>query len=128
SLDPPGPRARAVRDAALLHEAMAGHDPCDSTSVTAPVPPVVAAARQADVSGLTVGVVPELGGEGYQPGVLARFGEAVELLESLGAKVIEVSCPHFSYALPAYYLIAPSQASSNLPRVDAMPYGLRARD
>jgi aspartyl-tRNA(Asn)/glutamyl-tRNA(Gln) amidotransferase subunit A len=96
--------------------------------VDAPVPPVAAAARQADVSGLTIGVVPELGGEGYQSGVLARFGEAVELLESLGAKVTEVSCPHFSYALPAYYLIAPSECSSNLARFDAMRYGLRVGD
>ena len=128
SLDTPGPLARTVLDAALLHEAMSGHDPCDSTSVDAPVPPVVAAARQADVSGLTIGVVPELGGEGYQRGVLTRFGEAVELLESLGAKVIEVSCPHFSYALPAYYLIAPSECSSNLARFDAMRYGLRVGD
>src|SRR5689334_20371949 len=128
SLDTPGPLARTVLDAALLHETISGHDPCDSTSVDAPVPPVVAAARQADVSGLTIGVVPELGGEGYQPGVLARFGEAVELLESLGAKVIEVSCPHFSYALPAYYLIAPSECSSNLARFDGMRYGLRVGD
>src|SRR5580698_11079565 len=100
SLDTPGPLARTVLDAALLHEVMSGHDPCDSTSVDAPVPPVVAAARHADVAGLRVGVVAELGGEGYQPGVLARFGEAVELLESLGAKIVEVSCPHFTYALP----------------------------
>ncbi len=128
SLDTPGPLARTVLDAALLHEAFSGHDPCDSTSVDAPVPPVVAAARQADVSGLRVGVVPELGGEGYQPGVMARFGEAVELLESLGAKIVDVSCPHFSYALPAYYLIAPSEASSNLARFDGMRYGLRVGD
>jgi aspartyl-tRNA(Asn)/glutamyl-tRNA(Gln) amidotransferase subunit A len=96
--------------------------------VDAPVPPVVAAARQADVSGMIIGVVPELGGEGVQPGVQARFTESVELLESLGAKVTEVSCPHFSYALPAYYLIAPSEASSNLARFDAMRYGLRVGD
>jgi aspartyl-tRNA(Asn)/glutamyl-tRNA(Gln) amidotransferase subunit A len=128
SLDTPGPLARTVLDAALLHEAMSGHDPCDSTSIDAPVPPVVAAARQADVNGLRVGVVTELSGEGYQPGVLARFAEAVELLESLGAKVTEVSCPHFSYALPAYYLIAPSECSSNLARFDGMRYGLRAGD
>ena len=128
SLDTPGPLARTVLDAALLHEVMSGHDPCDATSVDAPVPPVVAAARQADVSGLTIGVVPELAGEGYQSGVLARFAEAVELLESLGAKVVEVSCPHFSYALPAYYLIAPSECSSNLARFDAMRYGLRVGD
>jgi aspartyl-tRNA(Asn)/glutamyl-tRNA(Gln) amidotransferase subunit A len=128
SLDTPGPLARTVLDAALLHEVMSGHDPCDSTSVDAPVPPVVAAARQADVSGLTIGVVSEFSGEGYQPGVLSRFGETVELLESLGAKVTEVSCPHFTYALPAYYLIAPSECSSNLARFDAMRYGLRAGD
>jgi len=128
SLDTPGPLARTVLDAALLHEVISGHDPCDSTSVDAPVPPVVAAARQADVSGMVIGVVPELGGEGIQPGVLAKFNESVELLESLGAKVTEVSCPHFSYALPAYYLIAPSEASSNLARFDAMRYGLRVGD
>jgi aspartyl-tRNA(Asn)/glutamyl-tRNA(Gln) amidotransferase subunit A len=128
SLDTPGPLARTVLDAALLHEVMSGHDPCDSTSLDAPVPPVVAAARQADVSGLRVGVVTELGGEGYQPGVMQRFTETVELLESLGAKIVELSCPHFAYALPAYYLIAPSEASSNLARFDAMRYGLRAGD
>jgi len=128
SLDTPGPLARTVLDAALLHEVMSGHDPCDATSIDAPVPPVVAAARQADVSGMTIGVVPEFTGEGFQPGVLARFGEAVELLESLGAKLTEVSCPHFSYALPAYYLIAPSECSSNLARFDAMRYGIRVGD
>src|SRR3984893_995254 len=128
SLDTPGPLARTVLDAALLHEAFSGHDPCDSTSLDAPVPPGAPAARQADVSGLRVGVVPELGGEGYQPGVMARFGEAVELLESLRAKMVDVSCPHFSYALPAYYLIAPSEASSNLARFDGMRYGLRVGD
>ena len=128
SLDTPGPLARTVLDAALLHEAISGHDPCDSTSVDAPVPPVVAAARQPDVSGLRIGVVAEFSGDGYQSGVQARFNEAVELLESLGAKVVEVSCPHFTYALPAYYLIAPSECSSNLARFDGMRYGLRAGD
>ena len=92
------------------------------------MPPVVAAARAADVAGLRVGVVTELSGEGYASGVLARFGEAVELLESLGAKIAEVSCPHFGYALPAYYLIAPSECSSNLARFDGMRYGLRVGD
>jgi aspartyl-tRNA(Asn)/glutamyl-tRNA(Gln) amidotransferase subunit A len=128
SLDTPGPFARNVLDAALLHEAFSGHDVMDSTSIDAPVPPVVEAARQADVAGLRVGVVKEFGGEGYQPGVLARFREAVDLLESLGAKVVEVSCPSFAYALPAYYLIAPSECSSNLARFDAMRYGLRVGD
>jgi aspartyl-tRNA(Asn)/glutamyl-tRNA(Gln) amidotransferase subunit A len=130
SLDTPGPFARNVLDAALLHEAFSGHDVMDSTSIDAAVPPVVAAARQADVNGLRIGVVKEFGGtsEGYQAGVLARFNETVELLESLGAKVVEVSCPSFMYALPAYYLIAPSECSSNLARFDAMRYGLRVGD
>jgi aspartyl-tRNA(Asn)/glutamyl-tRNA(Gln) amidotransferase subunit A len=128
SLDTPGPFGRTVLDTALLHEVISGHDPCDSTSIDAPVPPVVAAAREADVSGMRIGVVTELSGDGYQSGVLSRFAEAVELLESLGAKVTEVSCPHFRYALPAYYLIAPSECSSNLARFDAMRYGLRVGD
>jgi aspartyl-tRNA(Asn)/glutamyl-tRNA(Gln) amidotransferase subunit A len=128
SLDQAGPCARTVMDAALLHATIAGHDPKDSTSIPADVPPVVEAARQADVAGMTVGVVRELSGEGYQPGVEARFAEAVELLTDLGAKVVEVSCPHFLYALPAYYLIAPSEASSNLARFDSVRYGLRVGD
>ncbi|SNS79033.1 aspartyl/glutamyl-tRNA(Asn/Gln) amidotransferase subunit A [Streptosporangium subroseum] len=128
SLDTPGPFARNVMDAALLHEAFSGHDVMDSTSVDAPVPSVVEAARNADVAGLRIGVVKEFGGDGYQPGVLARFHETVELLESMGAKVFEVSCPSFDVALPAYYLIAPSECSSNLARFDAMRYGLRVGD
>ena len=89
---------------------------------------MVAAARNGDVTGLRIGVVKELGGEGYQPGVEARFHEAVELLTKLGAEVVEVSCPHFQYALPAYYLILPSEASSNLAKFDAMRFGLRVGD
>ncbi|MCW2570107.1 MAG: Asp-tRNA(Asn)/Glu-tRNA(Gln) amidotransferase subunit GatA [Frankiales bacterium] len=128
SLDQAGPCARTVMDAALLHAVIAGHDPADSTSIPLPVPPVVEAARQADVSGMTIGVVKELSGEGYQAGVEQRFAEAVETLTGLGAKVVEVSCPHFAYALPAYYLIAPSEASSNLARFDSVRYGLRVGD
>ncbi|MEW2356144.1 Asp-tRNA(Asn)/Glu-tRNA(Gln) amidotransferase subunit GatA [Spirillospora sp. NPDC029432] len=129
SLDTPGPFARNVLDAALLHEAFSGHDRMDATSIDEPVPAVVEAARRADVAGMTVGVVKEFAaGEGAQQGVLDRFNEAVELLESLGAKVVEVSCPNFTYALPAYYLIAPSECSSNLARFDAMRYGLRVGD
>jgi len=128
SLDQAGPLARNVLDAALLHAAIAGHDPCDSTSIDAPVPDVVAAARSIDIRGLRVGVVRELNGEGYDAGVRQRFSEAVELFASLGAEVGEVSCPHFGYAMPAYYLIAPSEASSNLARFDAMRYGLRVGD
>src|SRR5690349_1184344 len=101
SLDTPGPFGRTVLDAALLHEVMSGHDPMDSTSIDAPVPPVVEAARHGDVAGLRIGIVSEFSGDGYQPGVMTRFTEAVELLEALGAKVTEISCPHFKYALPA---------------------------
>ncbi len=128
SLDQAGPCARTVLDAALLHEVIAGHDPRDSTSINAPVPPVVAAAREASVKGLRIGVVKELQGDGYEPGVTARFKEAVALLREAGAVVSEVSCPHFVYALPAYYLIAPAEASSNLARFDAVRYGLRVGD
>lgn len=125
SLDQAGPCARSVMDAALLHEAIAGHDPKDSTSINAPVPKVVEAAERADVKGLKIGVIKELQGEGYQKGVLDRFQESLEILSSLGAEIVEVSCPSFDYALAAYYLIAPSECSSNLARFDAMRYGLR---
>ena len=125
SLDQAGPVTRTVLDAALLHEVIGGHDPRDSTSIDAPVPPVVEAARRAEVKGLRVGVVRELSGEGYQAGVRARFEESVQLLVDAGAEVVEVSCPHFDHALAAYYLILPSEASSNLAKFDAMRYGLR---
>jgi len=128
SLDQPGPCARTVLDAALLHAVIAGHDPLDSTSVDAPVPDVVSAARSGDVRGLKVGIVRELGGEGYAPGVEQRFREAVDVLTDLGAEIVEVSCPSFTYALPAYYLILPSEASSNLAKFDGMRFGLRAGD
>jgi aspartyl-tRNA(Asn)/glutamyl-tRNA(Gln) amidotransferase subunit A len=128
SLDQAGPCARTVLDAALLHSVVAGHDPLDSTSLDVPVPPVVEAARTGDVRGLRVGVVRELTGEGYQAGVQQRFDEAVDLLRELGAEVVEVSCPHFPYALAAYYLILPSEASSNLAKFDGMRFGLRVGD
>jgi aspartyl-tRNA(Asn)/glutamyl-tRNA(Gln) amidotransferase subunit A len=125
SLDQAGPVTRTILDAALLHETIAGHDPCDSTSIDAPVPAVVAAARDADLKGVRIGVVTELGGEGYQPGVEARFDDAVKLLTDAGAEIVEVSCPHFTYGLATYYLILPAEASSNLAKFDAMRYGLR---
>jgi aspartyl-tRNA(Asn)/glutamyl-tRNA(Gln) amidotransferase subunit A len=131
SLDQIGPFGRTVLDAAMLHEVIGGHDPNDQTSVDAPLPPVVEAAlagARGDLSGVRVGVVRELSGEGYQPGVLAAFTDAVRVLTELGAEVVEVSCPAFGYGLPAYYLIAPSEASSNLARFDAMRYGLRTGD
>ena len=128
SLDQAGPCARTVLDAALLHEAIAGHDPKDSTSINAPVPQVVKAAKSGDVKGMKIGVVKELNGDGYQSGVRTRFEESLELLAAAGAEIIEVSAPNFEYALAAYYLIAPSECSSNLARFDAMRYGLRVGD
>jgi aspartyl-tRNA(Asn)/glutamyl-tRNA(Gln) amidotransferase subunit A len=128
SLDQGGPCARTVLDAALLHEVIGGHDPLDSTSIDAPLPSLVAAAKHGDIRGMRIGVVKELSGEGYQAGLRQRFDEAVAMLTRLGADVVEVSCPHFDYALPAYYLIAPSECSSNLARFDAMRFGLRVGD
>jgi aspartyl-tRNA(Asn)/glutamyl-tRNA(Gln) amidotransferase subunit A len=128
SLDQAGPVTRTVLDSALLHELIGGHDPRDSTSIPEPLPNLVEAARQGatgDLSGLRVGVVTQLQGEGYQPGVLARFHESLELLQKAGADVVEVSCPHFDYALAAYYLILPAEASSNLAKFDGMRFGLR---
>jgi len=128
SLDQAGPCARSVEDAAMLHAVIAGYDPLDSTSINEPVPSVLEAARRGDVRGLKIGLVKELSGEGYQAGVTQRFNEAVEILTGLGAEVVEVSCPHFDYALAAYYLILPSEASSNLARFDGMRFGLREGD
>lgn len=128
SLDQAGPVTRTVLDSALLHELIGGHDPRDSTSLDEPVPTLVDAARQGalgDLTGVRVGVVKELSGEGYQAGVSARFEESLELLKSAGAEVVEVSCPHFVNALAAYYLIMPAEASSNLAKFDGMRFGLR---
>lgn len=128
SLDQVGPVTRTVLDSALLHDLIGGHDPRDSTSIDQPLPSLVDAARQGaagDLSGLKVGVITELSGEGYQAGVLARFQESVDLLVKAGAEVVEVSCPSFVHALATYYLIMPCEASSNLAKFDAMRYGLR---
>jgi aspartyl-tRNA(Asn)/glutamyl-tRNA(Gln) amidotransferase subunit A len=128
SLDQAGPCARNVLDTAMLHSVIAGHDPMDATSINAPVPDVIAAAKRADIKGMKVGIVKELGGEGYQAGVRSRFEESVALIESLGAEVVEVSCPSFPAALAAYYLILPSEASSNLAKFDGIRFGNRVGD
>ena len=128
SLDQAGPFGRTVLDTALLHDVMAGHDPKDATSINAAFPDVVAAAQRCDVKGMKIGVIKQLQGEGYQSGVQARFDESLQVLASLGAQIVEVDCPSFEYALAAYYLIAPSECSSNLARFDAMRYGLRVGD
>ncbi|BCR80946.1 Asp-tRNA(Asn)/Glu-tRNA(Gln) amidotransferase subunit GatA [Arachnia rubra] len=128
SLDQPGPVTRGVLDAALLQEIIGGHDPMDSTSIPQTLLPLAEAARRQEVAGLRIGVVREFGGEGYDAGVEARFAEAVQWLRDGGAEVVEVSCPHFEYALAAYYLIMPAELSSNLARFDAVRYGLRLGD
>ena len=128
SLDQPGPVARSAEDAALLQQIIGGYDPHDSASINQPVPDLVAAAASEDLAGVRIGVVTEFQGDGYEPGVLDRFREAVEVLREAGAEIVEVSCPAFNYALPAYYLIQPAELSSNLARFDGMRYGLRAGD
>jgi aspartyl-tRNA(Asn)/glutamyl-tRNA(Gln) amidotransferase subunit A len=129
SLDQIGPVSRTVLDAALLQELIGGHDPFDSTSLTDSFDTLVAAARagsaEGSLKGLRIGVVKELGGEGYQAGVEARFRDSLELLRGAGAQIVEVSCPNFKYALGAYYLIMPSEVSSNLAKFDGVRYGLR---
>jgi aspartyl-tRNA(Asn)/glutamyl-tRNA(Gln) amidotransferase subunit A len=128
SLVQAGPCARNVLDTALLHSVIAGYDPKDATSINSPVPDVIAAAKRGDIKGMKVGVVKELGGEGYQAGVQSRFDETVALIESMGAEVVEVSCPSFPAALAAYYLILPSEASSNLAKFDGIRFGNRVGD
>ncbi len=128
SLDQICPVKRTVLESALLQEIIGGHNKRDSTSIPEGPRPMVAAAREGqrrDLKGLKVGLVKELNGEGFQPGVEARFHEAVDMLTAMGAEVVEVSCPNFKYSLGAYYIIMPSEVSSNLARYDGMRYGLR---
>ncbi|QCR42888.1 Asp-tRNA(Asn)/Glu-tRNA(Gln) amidotransferase GatCAB subunit A [Curtobacterium sp. SGAir0471] len=130
SLDQIGPVSRTVLDAALLHDVIGGHDPKDSTSIPDAWPSMAAAAReglQADtLRGLKVGIVKELaGGEGFQAGVTQRFQETVAILEQAGAEVVEIDAPSFAYAISAYYLILPAEASSNLAKFDSVRFGLR---
>ncbi len=126
SLDQAGPVTRTVLDSALLHELVGGHDPRDSTSLPDPVGAYVAAAQQGatmDLTGVKIGVVKELSGDGYQREVSERFEESLELLRKCGAEVVEVSCPNFVHAFAAYYLIMPAEASSNLAKFDGMRFG-----
>ena len=124
SLDQIGPMTRDVRDSALLLQAIAGHDPKDSTSANVEVPDYLAK-LDGGVSGLRVGVVTELMGEGIDPGVREVVERTVKGLEGAGAEVGEVSLPHSRYGLPAYYIVAPAEVSSNLARYDGVRYGLR---
>lgn len=125
SLDQIGPFARTVRDAALLQQAISGHDPRDSTSIPGQTPDFLAELENG-VEGLRVGVWSESFSEATQPGVRDRVRDAADRFAALGAKVDEVSLPSFEYALSAYYLIAPAECSSNLARYDGVRYGHRA--
>ncbi len=126
SLDQIGPLTHTVADAALLLRAVAGHDPADATSYQGPVPGL-SQDLERGVDGLRVGVVKELGGEGYQAEVTAATDDMLGGLAAAGADVIEVSLPLFDVALSAYYLIAPAECSANLARFDGMRYGLSIR-
>lgn len=124
SLDQIGPLARTAQDAALLLEVIAGHDPLDSTSVNRPAPAYSHTVTQ-PLAGLTLGLVREHFGEGLESDVEAAVRQAVAVYESLGAKVKQISLPHSKYGVAAYYIIAPSEASSNLARYDGVHYGYR---
>ncbi|WP_104197733.1 Asp-tRNA(Asn)/Glu-tRNA(Gln) amidotransferase subunit GatA [Cryobacterium sp. M15] len=129
SLDQVGPVSRTVYDAALLHDVIGGHDPLDSTSLTDSWPSMAAAAQagltDGALKGVRVGVIKELAGDGFQAGVTQRFTETLALLVAAGAEITEVSAPNFEYAVAAYYLILPAEASSNLARFDSVRFGIR---
>jgi aspartyl-tRNA(Asn)/glutamyl-tRNA(Gln) amidotransferase subunit A len=124
SLDQAGPFARTVEDTAILMGAMAGHDPKDSTSVDTPVPDY-RKALTGDIRGLKVGVPKEYRVDGMAPEIDKVWQQGIEWLKAAGAEPVEISLPHTKYALPAYYIIAPAEASSNLARYDGVRYGLR---
>ena len=127
SLDQIGPLTRDVTDAALVLNAIAGHDPQDSTSIPRPVPDYTAALK-ADIKRMRLGVPREYYGEGVSGGVKQAVGEALKVLEGLGAKLEEVSLPSTRYALACYYIIAPSECSANLARYDGVKYGFSYQD
>lgn len=129
SLDQIGPVTRTVLDAGLLHDVIGGHDPRDSTSLKREWPSFAAAAREGasgDVlKGLKVGVIAELPDEGFDAGVAKSFRDALETLQAHGAEIVEIQAPHTQYAVAAYYLILPAEASSNLAKFDSVRFGLR---
>lgn len=127
SFDQIGPVTRTVLDSALLHDVIKGHDVHDSTSLKDEWPSFADAVKNADVKGLKIGVIEQLDGEGFQPGVLARFHESLELLKANGAEIVNVSLPSLAHAVAAYYLILPAEASSNLAKFDSVRFGLRVQ-
>jgi aspartyl-tRNA(Asn)/glutamyl-tRNA(Gln) amidotransferase subunit A len=124
SLDQAGPIARTVRDSAILLRSMAGHDPKDTTSVDRPVPDYEAAVGRS-IKGLKIGVPKEYRVDGMAPEIETLWEQGVAWLKAAGAEIVEISLPHTKYALPAYYIVAPAEASSNLARYDGVRYGLR---
>jgi len=124
SLDQAGPLTRTVRDAALMLGAMAGHDPKDSTSVDTPVPDYEAALT-GEVRGLKIGIPKEYRVEGMPEEIETLWRQGIDWLKAAGATTVDISLPHTKYALPAYYIVAPAEASSNLARYDGVRYGLR---
>ena len=124
SLDHPGPIAKTVKDAALLTRAMSGHDPRDSTSYPGAVPDFAAAAGKS-VKGLKIGIPAEYRMDGMPADIDRLWNEGIAWLKDAGAEIVDVSLPMTKYALPAYYIIAPAEASSNLARYDGMRYGNR---
>jgi aspartyl-tRNA(Asn)/glutamyl-tRNA(Gln) amidotransferase subunit A len=126
SLDQAGPMAKDVRDCAILLEAMCGHDPKDSTSVELAVPDFEAMLT-GDIRGKTIGIPREYRMDGMPDEIDALWATGRKMLEDAGAKIVDISLPHTKYALPAYYVIAPAEASSNLARYDGVRYGHRAK-
>ena len=124
SLDQAGPIARDVRDAAIMLRSMASHDPKDTTSVDLPVPDYEAAIGR-PVRGLRIGIPREYRPEGLSTEIDALWNRGAQWLKEQGAEIVEISLPHTKYALPAYYIVAPAEASSNLARYDGVRYGLR---
>jgi aspartyl-tRNA(Asn)/glutamyl-tRNA(Gln) amidotransferase subunit A len=124
SLDHPGPMTRTVRDAAIMLASMAGHDPKDSTSTPLPVPDYEAALT-GDIRGLRIGIPQEYRARGMPAEIERVWQQGIDWLREAGAEPVEVSLPHTKYALPAYYIIAPAEASSNLARYDGVRFGLR---
>ncbi len=124
SLDQAGPLTRTVRDAAIMLRSMAGHDPKDSTSVDLAVPDYEAAIGRS-VAGKVIGIPKEYRIDGMPAEIDALWGQGIEWMKAAGAKVVDITLPHTKYALPAYYIVAPAEASSNLARYDGVRYGLR---
>lgn len=126
SLDQAGPMTKSVRDAAIMLEAMCGHDPKDSTSADLPVPDFEAMLT-GDIKGKTIGIPKEYRMDGMPDEIEALWAEGAAMLRDAGAAIVDISLPHTNYALPAYYVIAPAEASSNLARYDGVRYGHRAK-